>query len=171
MSDPLQVLCQAIGDMLEPMASLLRDEGDGPPWSALGDPDRIPEAGLPWLGQFVGVRVTGGASAAVQRQEIKDAAGWRRGTPAALVAAVQATLTDTKSVLLEEQYGSAYTIRVTTLEGETPDQVATEAAALSQKPAGIVLVYVCGTGDSWDSIYADIWDSKTASVWDDYGSE
>lgn len=169
-NDPLQVLCAAAGGMLQPLQDLISDTPDGPPWSALADPDRIPVDGLSWLGQFVGVRVTQGAAPGTRRREIREAAGWRRGTPAAMRAAVAATLTGARTVTLREQYGSPYRVRVEVFAGECPDPATSEAAARSQKPAGIVLEFAAVAGQNWDSLDGDDWDDLDGDQWDDLAS-
>lgn len=148
--------------MLDPVNELMGDV----PWFIAGDPDRIPVDGLPWLAQFVGVRTTVGASAAVQRAEIRQTAGWRRGTVASISSAVAATLTGTKTVVIREQYITAYGLRVETYIDETPDPAVTEAAILTHKPAGILLSYEAVAGTNWDTVNGANWDTQAGQVWD-----
>lgn len=123
-------------------------------WAVLTDVDSAPREALPWLAQFSGVRVPSGTTQADARRRIKDADGTRRGTPAALVKAVQRTLTGNKTVVLTERDGSAYRLGVFTYVSETPDSAATQRAILDQKPAGIVLNYVAGTGAEYSALDA-----------------
>jgi hypothetical protein len=132
----------------------VRDQPEGPGWSLLMDVNRCPPEALGWLGQFVGVRIPTGLTDAQQRQWIKDRRGFRRGTPAAMIAAVQDTLTGTKAVKMIERDGDPYNLTLTTTTSETPDANRTLAAILSQKPAGITLnktSVVTGT-QTWDAL-------------------
>jgi hypothetical protein len=52
-----------------------------PPWSVLLDINNVPDEGLAWFGQFVGTIVNPNLSFDQQRQQIRDRAGWQRGTP------------------------------------------------------------------------------------------
>lgn len=123
-------------------------EGDIPPVAPLLDPYLCPDWALPWLAQFVGLRLPVGMSADDARIVIAKASGFARGTPAAIKAAAGLYLTGTKSVQFRERNGSAYALEVVTFTGETPDPAATQAAILAQKPGGIILSY--RVIDSWD---------------------
>jgi hypothetical protein len=135
----LLILCNAIGVMFQLVDDWVRDTQAGPGWSPLLDLNRCPSDALGWLGQFNGSRIPTGLTDAQQRAFIKDASAFRRGTPAAMIAAVQATLTGTQTVTLVERDGDPYYLTVQTIASETPDQAKTHAAILSQKPGGIVL--------------------------------
>lgn len=151
---PLLALANAIGGMLAPLDDLIRSTPAGPAWSALADSDRIPAEALPWLGQFVGVRVTRGSDPATQRAEILRAAGWGRGTPAAMVAAAQATLTGGQIVVFRERHESPYRVRVITYTSQTPTPATTAAELLAQKPAGILLAHAVLDGQDHYSVRA-----------------
>lgn len=173
---PLLLFCDALCSvLLEPLHVLISDRDDQPGWAVIFDPDECPAEILPWLAMAVGARLTPAMSEGEQREAIKSPEGLIRGTPAALIAAVKATLTGSKTVLLDERYmGSAYKLRVRTLDGETPDPAATQAAAESQKPVGNVLVYAAVDTGDWDDVadpdtgFTD-WDDVAASNadWDD----
>lgn len=152
---PLLRLCEAVTKPYQELDDIAGD-GDLPGWAALLDPDLTPVWALPWLAQLVGVRLTVGASEAVQRAEVTTAAGWRRGRPASIVAAVQATLTGTKDVRIVERWTSAYTLLVLTIPSETPDEAVTLAAIISQKPAGIVLEYMTESTPIIDEFDEDV---------------
>lgn len=149
---PLLCLLGAIGSMFQLVEDLSRDTDDGPGWSAALDVDRAPEAALPWLAQFVGVRIPLGLDEAQQRARIRSTDGFRRGTPAALVGAAQQYLTGSKTVIFRERDGGAYKLKVWTRTSETPDSAKVLAALLEQKPAGITLTYAAIA----DWIYDDI---------------
>jgi hypothetical protein len=137
----LALYCAGLGSMFQIVDDYSRDQVVGnviaPGWSQLLDADRAPDEALAWLGQWVGVRVTAGSTPANQRLQIKSVGGWKRGTPGSLVAAIQATLTGTKSVTVIERNGGPYNITVITKASETPSPSASLAAAVSQKAAGL----------------------------------
>jgi hypothetical protein len=108
---------------------------------------------LPWLGQFVGVTVPDGASEDAAREYIDALPGFARGRRESIIAAAQMTLTDTETVIIQERYGGdAYALAVRTLVDETPDEAATLAAILAQKPAGLVLDYATTTLSTYDAV-------------------
>ena len=140
----LLILINAIGQMFQELDVYMRDGPDGPGWSALMDVNRCPPEALGWLGQFVGVRLLPDTTTDEQRERIKSTDGFRRGTPEAIRAAAQATLTGTQTVVITERDGDPYVLTVTTLATETPNVAATRTAALSQKPAGLVMNFSGG---------------------------
>lgn len=146
-----------------------------PGWSLLLDVDRAPDEALPWLGQFVGVRLPPGESdPVVQREMIRATPGWKRGTREALTAAVQRTLTGERRVIVRERYDGvrtdpAYQLRVTTIADETPDPDATRAAILEHKPAGVMLDFEALPSADYQSVidnYADY--AELEATVDDY---
>jgi hypothetical protein len=165
----LLILCNAIGTMFQLLDDWERDTADGPGWSLLLDLDRCPPEALPWLGQFVGARIPSGLSDADQRAWIASTDGWKRGTVAAMQGAARATLTGKQRLFLRERDHDpadtpdyAYYLTAISYANETPNPSATEAALLSQKPAGIVLTYIVQTGQSYEQLasryatYADV---------------
>ena len=154
----LLILCNAIGTMFQDLDDLVRDSSDGPGWSEIVDLDRCPSWALDWLGQFVGVRMLPNSTDAQKRARIASTDGWKRGTPAALEAAIRATLTGTRSVVIRERDPAGadppYSLSVRTLTSETPDATATLSAALSQKPGGLVLNYAAVTGQDYAGLKA-----------------
>jgi len=157
----LAQFCAALGVMFQPVEDVARDTPDGPGGSAVVDLDRCPDAWLPWLAQFVGVTVIPGSSPADMRARITSTDGFHRGTPAAIRAAAQATLTGTQTVTFRERDSNSadppYTLEVVTLTDETPDPAATRAAIIAQKPAGIVLNFRTVAGQDWQAVQAKTW--------------
>jgi len=149
---PLANYCGAIGEMFQKLDDYSRAQGVNgkyaPGWSQLLDPLRCPKDALPWLGQFVGVQVNTALSEADQRNQIIQRNGWSRGTVGAMVAALAATLTGTKSITVIERDSSvvpslpAYGISLYSRTSETPNSAASLAAVQAAKPAGLVLNYV-----------------------------
>lgn len=152
----LNSLAVAVTQSLDYVNSLAEDSGATPGWSTLLDLNITRDEFLPYIGQFVGVPVPLTVTPAVQRTLIQDAAGRNRGTPNALITAVQTTLIGTKEVILIERYtGSAYKIHVTTFAAETPDAAVTEAALKAATPGGIIYTYVNLPGESYAELDAD----------------
>lgn len=153
-SFPLLTLCEAIAGRLTQIEDVIRDDSitDDPGWSIVMDVDRAPSEWLGWLAQFAGVRLPSGLSDADQRIRIKNTDGFKRGTPTAIVAAVQPFLTGTKTVYLVERHGSAYRLTVATKAAETPSIAAVTAAVLTQKPAGIVLAVTTVLGNDYTTL-------------------
>lgn len=140
---PLLTFVQALAEMLRQVEELVRPaDPSRQAWDPLLDVDLAPDWHLPYIGQFVGVRVTPGGTPAQWRAQIKGVTGFKRGTPAAMIAAVQATLTGTKYVALIERDGDQDHITVTTRAAETPNSAASLAAAVSQKAAGLILTFI-----------------------------
>lgn len=115
-------------------------------YSLLVDGNRVPDEAVPWLAQFVGVRLTTGLSVADQRSQLLGLGNLKRGTIAALQAAPVPYLTGSQSVVVHERDTSAYHFEVVTLGSETPDSDLVLAALLTQKPAGLVMSYVVNVG-------------------------
>jgi hypothetical protein len=145
----------------EQVEQWVRDTPEGPGWSLLLDVNRCPPEALPWLGQFVGVRLLKGATEEQNRERIVATDGFKRGTPAAIKGAAQATLTGNRSVFMTERDHDpadtpnyAYYLTVQTYTGQTPNPTATLNAILAQKPGGIVLTYRCTVGQIYDQVRA-----------------
>lgn len=162
----LLLFCEALcAAFVEPIAELVSERDGRVPWEGLFSPADCPVEFLPWLAQWTGSTLTSGMTEAEMRAAITLPAGWRRGTLDALTQAVERTLTDSKTVHVDERYGdAAYQLRVRTLATETPDAAATEAAVRSQKPIGISLMYDAIVSQDWDDLVADHsdWDAVIA---------
>jgi hypothetical protein len=124
-------------------------------WSSVMDLATCPDWALDWLGQFAGVDATNTADAADKRALIANVGGQRRGTPQALIAAVQPYLTGAKQVILIERDTSAYRFILITYASETPDAAAVLAAALRWKPAGLVMEHEVVAGQLIAQVEAD----------------
>jgi hypothetical protein len=155
----LLIFVNAATQAYEQVEQWVRDTPDGPGWSILLDVNRCPPEALGWLAQFVGVRLLKNQPDAANRARITATDGFHRGSPDAIRGAAQATLTGNKSVFLTERDhitsdtpNYAYYLTVQTYAGETPDPTATENAILMQKPGGIILNYVCTTGQVYSQV-------------------
>lgn len=106
-----------IGQLLQVLDTLCRDGTDSsgnpaPGWSQALDINRAPTYVLPWLGQFVGVRVDTSLADALQRSQIQNEQGFARGTVAAIQAAAQPFLAGGYSVTVLERDTSPYHLTV-----------------------------------------------------------
>lgn len=154
---PLLVYLIGISQMWAEVESIARSTEGKPAWSQVLDVDRCPAFLLPWLAQFVGVVVTPNADAATQRAEIRDVGGFKRGSPAALVAAIAKTLTGTQYVALVERYGGdAYAMQATVRTAECPNLAYTTAVAGLAKAAGLSLTIIAAafrTYSTWEATW------------------
>jgi hypothetical protein len=143
------ILCEALSKPFLQVQEVFDPEGDLPPVAPLLDPVLCPDWALPWLAQLVGIVIPTGTAPDTARSLIGSVLGFRRGTRAAMEAAVQVTLIGSKTVYFRERdNGNAYQLEVVTLTAETPIPTQTQAAITATKPAGIVLTY--RTALSWD---------------------
>jgi len=126
---PVAHLCNAFAQMFQLLETLGRDNVvvGAPGWSIVVDPNRCPVEGLPWLGQFVGARVPYGLTEDQQRNMVKDAPGWDRGSPQAIMAAASVFLTGNKTVIMRERFNQANPnvdspgyLQIITYKNETP---------------------------------------------------
>lgn len=146
----LLLFIEALGEMFRKVEELTRSVDGLPARSQILDVDRAPDWWLPNLAQFVGVRLIAGSTVAEQRERIRSTDGFKRGTVAAMVAAIKPTLTGTQYVgVVERAGGDAYTLQISTRSAETPNAAATAAAAMAQKPAGLVLTQTVIAGVTW----------------------
>jgi len=128
---------------------------------------RVPQPGTPlsdaartpypaWLAQVAGQTIPASTPTEVARQQLLARRVDRRGTTTAMIEAVKATLTGERRVALTERYGGdPWVVRVVTYTAETPDPAATQAAALSEKPVGLVLDYRTAAGQSYAATTAE----------------
>lgn len=116
-SGGLQAFVAALGEIFQQIDTLAHSD---PPWSILLDIDTIPDEGVPWLAQFVGISTDLSLTVDQQRQQIRDHAGWGRGTPAALKASIKKFLSGTQTVEIVERDTSPYHFSIVTYSDETP---------------------------------------------------
>jgi hypothetical protein len=160
----LLILCNAVGTMFQLVDDWVRDQPEGPGWSLLLDVDRCPPEALGWLAQIVGVRLLPDSTDDEKRERIRSTDGFRRGTRAAMEAAIKATLTGAQSVLIKERDGDPYVITVSTFGPETPNAQRTRDAMLSQKPAGLVANFSGALGpQTYDELKARIFSGSAAT--------
>jgi hypothetical protein len=198
---PLLRFCDAIaGRLLQAVDDLCRDTDDGPGWSQLLDPDRVPTEGITWLAQFVGTQIDPAATEDAQRAQILAESGFARGTPAAIIAAAQRYLTGAQTIqLVERDANDPYLLTVVVYGsqvvgqsyGDLSHEYATYAlldgafptyadfasgadelavALEAAKPAGLVLNLVVGVGQTYAQLSAETWGSTYSATTSHYGT-
>lgn len=126
----------------------------------LANPAAAPRSWLRWLGYLVGINLDNIADAD-KRSAIADSATLqRRGSVRAIIRATQQTLTGSRScrVYWNLDGSSPYLLTVVTLTTQTPDSVATLAAAVTEKPAGVDLELQTTTGALYSELAASFTD-------------
>jgi hypothetical protein len=149
---PWAVVCAALAAPIDPLYDLLFTTLR--PWELAVDLDRAPDWILPWLGQFPGVAVNTALTPDLQREQIRDAEGRRRGTVPAIEATARLSLTGTRQVIITERQGSAYRYTVATRASETPDPTTTERQVRAQKPGALVMTYAVIVGGDFATLLA-----------------
>ncbi len=168
------VWCRANGDMLDDTLAIVADSPTGVPgWARLFDElDTQPRRVLNWIGMFAGVDGKGLTDEEF-REEITVPSGLRRGTVPALKNAIRRTLTGERRIVFRERFNpntdgdAPYHLTVVTRTDETPAPAATRAAALTQKPAGLILHMVQSQGVTWEELEGTTWDELTGTTWQD----
>lgn len=157
----LEIYLTAIASMFDEVELYAADTDDDEGWTILFDPDRVPEAALPYLAQFVGERLPAGLSVEAQRQWIKDAPNQRRGTLASIVvAATRALVGDDPLVTVIERDGGPDKLSVITYTDQTPDPVAVLRELETVVPADISLTHSIADGQTWNQV-------AVFGTWDD----
>jgi hypothetical protein len=137
-----RIICGALGATLEQVGEIADPPDPLPPLAPLLSPWLCPAWALPWLGQWVGVRIEPGTPEAVARALVAGVAGWHRGTRQAMRAAASLFLDPpTGTLWFRERNGGPdpYQLEVVTIDSQTPDPAALEAALQMIKPGGLVL--------------------------------
>jgi hypothetical protein len=151
----------ALGQMLQDLDYLAHaPDAQHPVWFNLIDLDAVPDNGVPWLGQFIGIHAQPGLTPAQQRQQLRDRVGWQRGTPAAVSAAIALFLTGTKTVQMNERDSSPYHFTATIWANELTPNTATQVTNYVNqfaKPAGLQWTLTVNPGSPPAVTYAQIY--------------
>jgi hypothetical protein len=132
--------CEAIAHMWQGLDQIVMDTDTHAGWTTIADPDATPANWLAWTAFLYGVPLIPGSPEQTQRDTIRELPPQKRATVEALIAAVKPTLTGTKEVdVVERVDHDAYRLDVLTRASETPNPSASEAAALSQKAAALIM--------------------------------
>jgi len=164
---PLLAFIDTIGLMFQDAADLVQDGPNGEPgWAILLDIDRVPDEGLPFLGQFIGIHFFQGIDAPTMRQQIRDKINWARGTPRSILAAVALFLTGTKTVQMTERDAGAYHFGVVIWATEAPTDTSATSPVVTYvnkfaKPAGLQWTLTVNPGSppslTYSQIYTKLW--------------
>lgn len=151
----LYVYSQAFGAMFEPIDVMIRDENNDPGWSQVLDLTRAQLAWLRWLGQWVGyfvpLTVTEG-----ERTKIITRSAHRRGGIPILLEVVAEHLIPAGRIIIRERDTSAHHITVYIYASDiATTAAAAEAAARSQKAAGLIMDFIVLTTENWTMLTAN----------------
>lgn len=161
---PLLRYIETLGSVHDLVRYVTGDTDDYRGWAPLFDVELTPDEFLPYLAQFVGVRIPKGTPPDTAREMIRDPAGFGRTSRAAVLSAVRATLTGARYVgFVERRDDSFWKWLITTRTAETPDADATYRAILSQKRAGVIVTHVVTDMTLIDELVGDI-DSQTGDI-------
>jgi hypothetical protein len=142
---PLAWYLDAIGAMVDPLVTIISDVGidDGTPtvgtydqfgalvttgyqagYGALFNPSTVPLVDAEYLAQYVGVQLPVGVDQPTAQSLILAESGFKRGTPASIIAAAKRHLSGTQSTVLLERVNAtgnpdAYAFVLITLTNET----------------------------------------------------
>ena len=165
---PLLRFVDAVTTHLASVDALVRDGEDGTlGWGVALDVDRAPDYVLPWLAQFVGVELRSDLDDESQRIRIREAAGWKRGSVAALRGAARQFLTGSRTVIIDERVNSPYHFTVTTRTNETLNDQAIVDAVGALKPAGLTFDHILIQTAEWENLPAThpTWDTIDGLNW------
>lgn len=135
---PLLAFAEAFTLGTAPLEEIVREDDEMPAWARAVDVDNAPLWVLPWLACLVGVEWREAEPTERLRTLIKTRPRHRRGTPDAIRNAAldtmdpSATLAD---VRLVQRSGGPWHDALVVSVTKAPDQAATTAAALGEKPA------------------------------------
>lgn len=148
---PWALYLTSLGLELEDEMVLTGGDATHEPWTAMADPERVPETWLGTLAQWAGLRKRSSYSTAELRQLIgPHAPGLWRGTKDALIAAARRFIGPDQPLYFEERAdGDAYFLRCFTYDFSGGDPVQIEAALVDAKPAGITLDYEQRIGQTY----------------------
>lgn len=110
----LLIYIASIGEMFKQMDDLSRA------WETLVNIDTVPDEGLPWLGQMIGVVVDTKLSYDQQRQQIREHVGMGRGSVPTIQALIRPYLSGSRTIVIIERDTSPYHFEIITYGDETP---------------------------------------------------
>jgi len=175
MTPDLEILCEAIGSMTEPLMEVLEEEGypDEPGWvpayGRIFDPETCPPAFLSYLAMFVGAQIPIGTPEEEARQLVKAESGLERGTRASVESAITRAL----------KVGAPFDLIERTNPAGEPDPywflvVVNSADLVPEGNPAKLEANVNGTkpaGLAWEVVQVDeaIWDEATLT-WNEVGA-
>lgn len=162
-AEGMSVLAACLASVLEDSTIAVRDLPDGrSAWALLCDPAVTPAWALPWLAIHAGIPPTAGLNELELRAAIGLPEGHRRGTLAAMLAAGRRALSEPKArIVFRERTNpaqpgtdAAYHLLLITYEAQTPSAARFLAAAITQKPAGLILHHQVLSGQTYGELLA-----------------
>jgi hypothetical protein len=171
----------ALSYLLDPIADVTRPPDGSERWTTLASPTRVPDAWLPVLAQWAGVRRPESMTNDELRALIGPTSpGMWRGTRAGMVAAVRRFFPEgfeadrflyfeERAVVSGDPNLDAYALRVFTYGFVGADEEAIRQALAHAKPAGLFpVIYEVRVGQMWAMLNArkESW----AQVRDDYAN-
>lgn len=91
-------------------------------WDGLMDVDRIPEKGLPWLAQFVGVKLDYDNTEQGLRQQIRGHDRWGRGTPLSIIGPASKWIPNNSKLYMSERSPNPWHITFIMVDSPGPGQ-------------------------------------------------
>jgi hypothetical protein len=144
---PLRTFCDVVSAPISEVAALADETDTQIGWGLLFNPTTCPLKALPWLGQLVGADIPTGTPPADARTIIRDLPGWKRGTPAAIVAATKLYLSGSGVVsIIERPGGDPYAVTVAVVGSQITDLAGLTAAVKATIPAGLKLTIEAQAG-------------------------
>lgn len=155
----LENLVVAKAAMVGQVFNIVRDVGDSDSaafqagWSILLDPTNCPDEFIPYGSQFVGVQIPPSTDPVTARALWRAEQGFKRGTPAAVLAAAQAALpTGYTAAIIEREMPTSnnapyeFMLIVSPNTLSSADQTILAQAVNNAKPAGINWTLVLTNG-------------------------
>lgn len=122
-------------------------------WSVITDPEVAPEEWLLWCARLYGVTLTGNSTVEEQRTQIKELPPQKRGGIVALERAASESLEPGfTATFTQRAAGKAYHIVVAVSpEQSVTEETVTKNAILTQKAAGLIIIYSSMARATWES--------------------
>lgn len=161
---PGATLVAGLAKMIDPVATIVRDQDDGTPgWAILFQPSNpdLDPSWLPWIAQFVGdgAAVQNAPTTQAKLDLIDNPQNFAVGLPDTIRRTAVSFLSGTQTIYFNSNFGgNPFALEITTLASETPaNTTAMRAAVMAVTPAWMVLTFVTtseGTYEQLDSAHA-----------------
>jgi hypothetical protein len=170
MNKDLNYYLGGIGTLFQEVEDLAADTEDGPGWSVLMDVNRIPEKGLDWLAQFVGITIDHNSDTEY-RHQVRAHDRWGRGTPLSMIGPAGRWVPQDGLMYLLERNPDPYGISVIFVE-KTVETDQTYAQMFTVYPSyhkvriaypTYQAIYTIAVGD-WNKVEDAILANKPAAI-------
>jgi hypothetical protein len=108
-----------IGELFQEVEDYAADTPTDQGWSILMDVDRIPDKGLDWLAQFVGVTINHDEDA---RQQVRGHDRWGRGTPMSIIGPAMRWIPGGSTLYMSERNPTPWHITFIMVDKPGPEQ-------------------------------------------------